>query len=268
MIDRILRPFRHFCRAYVDDIVIFFTSLQEHVKHLGLVFQALSDMNIHLAPVKAFLGYPSVQLLGQHVDALGLAISEEKLAVIRNLEFPSTLAALERYLGMTGYLKQYVPYYSVIVKPLQERKTLFNRNYRSTTGSARKFEAGRALLQVPTSKELNAYHQLQEVFASSIMLHYHNPTRQLYVDLDANKEFGFGAHIYHIKADLPKTSDHIKADLPKASDPSEGITNKDLVAATEAPKQKSMQSILFFSRQLTPAETRYWLIELEMAGIV
>ena len=146
MIDRILRPFRHFCRAYVDDIVIFSTSLEEHVKHLTMVFEALSEMNIHLAPTKAFLGYPSVQLLGQHVDALGLATAEDKLAAIRNLEFPKTLAALERYLGMTGYLKQYVPYYSAIVKPLQERKTLLNRNCGNHSENTRKLEANRLYL--------------------------------------------------------------------------------------------------------------------------
>ena len=79
MIDRILRPFRHFCRAYVNDIVIFSTSLDEHVKHLAQVFKALNTMNIHLAPSKAYLGYPSVHLLGQRVNALGLATAEEKL---------------------------------------------------------------------------------------------------------------------------------------------------------------------------------------------
>lgn len=255
MIDRILRPFRHFCRAYVDDIVIFSTSLEEHIRHLTLVFEALAEMNIHLAPNKAYLGYPSVQLLGQHVDALGLATSEDKLAAIRNLEFPRTLSALERYLGMTGYLKQYVPHYSAIVKPLQERKTLLNKGLVSTTGSARKSAAGRAYLQEPTPKELNAYHQLQGIFASPTMLHHHDPSRQLYVDLDASKEFGFGAHIYHTKIDDPG--------LPKASPP-----GRPPKASAEAPKQKSMQPILFLSRQLTPAETRYWPTELEMAGIV
>ena len=57
MIDRILRPFRHFCRAYVDDIVIFSATLEEHIQHLTLVFRALADMNIHLAPTKGYLGY-------------------------------------------------------------------------------------------------------------------------------------------------------------------------------------------------------------------
>ena len=75
-------------------------------------------MNIHLAPNKAFLGYLSVHLLGQRVDALGLATAEEKLAAIRNLEFSKTLAALDKYLGLIGYLKQYVLYYTAIAKPL------------------------------------------------------------------------------------------------------------------------------------------------------
>ena len=266
MIDRILRPFRHFCRAYVDDIVIFSTSLEEHVKHLTMVFGALSDMNIHLAPAKAFLGYPSVQLLGQHVDALGLATAEDKLAAIRNLEFPKTLAALERYLGMTGYLKQYVPYYSAIVKPLQERKTMLNRSCGNHSGNARKSEAGRSYLQMPTPQELNAYHQLQGIFASPTLLHHHDPSRQLYVDLDASKEFGFGAHIYHSKKDLVTKED--SATVKESRKASSDAPKQPSTTEEEAPKQKSMQPILFLSRQLTSAETRYWPTELEMAGIV
>ena len=251
IINRILRPFRAFCRAYVDDIVIFSTSLEEHLYYLKLVFQALTDMNIHLAPRKAYLGYPSVHLLGQRVDTLGLATAKDKLAAIRNIEFPRTLAALKRYLRMTGYLKQYVPYYSAIIKPLQERKTMLNRSCKHIAGNARKNEAGRAHIQQPTPKELNAYHQLQGVFASPTMLHHHDPARQLYIDLDASKEFGFGAHVYHTKQD----------ELSKPS----GCLQKPL---SDAPKQKSLQPILFLSRQLTSAETRYWPTELEMAGIV
>lgn len=64
MIDRILRLFRRFCRAYVDDIVIFSSSLEEHLTHLKLVFGALDKMNIHLSLRKSILGYPSVHLLG------------------------------------------------------------------------------------------------------------------------------------------------------------------------------------------------------------
>ena len=239
MIDRILRPFRHFCRAYVDDIVIFSSSEEEHIQHLRQVFEALDEVNITLSPRKSFLNYPSVRLLGQKVDALGLATAEEKLAAITNLAFPKTLSALEKYLGLTGYLRQYIAHYAAIVKPLQERKTLLGRTVK-VAGNARKKAANRTVLTTPTPRELNAYHQLQKMFASPTLLHHFDPRQQLYVDLDASKEFGFGAYVYH----------------------------SDEVAEGTSPLQKQRRPVLFLSRLLTDAETRYWPTELEVAGLV
>ena len=245
MIDRILRPFRQFCRAYVDDIVIFSSSEEEHIQHLQQIFKALDEVNVTLSPRKSFLNYPSVRLLGQKVDALGLATAEEKLAAITNLAFPKTLSALEKYLGLTGYLRQYIAHYAAIVKPLQERKTLLGRSVK-VAGNARKRATSRTVLTTPTPRELNAYHQLQKMFASPTLLHHFDPHQQLYIDLDASKEFGFGAYIYH--ADM-KDKD--------------GVLDKD-----GSPPQKQRRPVLFLSRLLTEAETRYWPTELEVAGLV
>lgn len=101
-IDRVLRPYRNFAKAYVDDIVIFSKSLAEHRAHLTKVFDVLAKNNISVNPAKAFIGYPSVNLLGQKVTSLGLCTDEEKLKVIANLTFPKTLGQLETYLGLTG----------------------------------------------------------------------------------------------------------------------------------------------------------------------
>lgn len=50
---------------------------------------------------KAFLGFPSVTLLGQYIDGLGVSTAKDKLATIRALSFPKTLGNLEMYLGLT-----------------------------------------------------------------------------------------------------------------------------------------------------------------------
>ena len=105
IIDGIIRPHREYCRAYVDDLVIFSKSLDEHLKHLRLIFQELRERNICLSAKKSFLGYPSVQLLGQKVDVLKVATSRDKLRAIALLKFPESLKQLETYLGMTGYLR-------------------------------------------------------------------------------------------------------------------------------------------------------------------
>ena len=101
--------------------------------------------------------------------------------------------------------------------------------------------SGRTAVEEPTPSELDSFHQLQSLFSRLTILIHYDLKRQLYADMDASKEFGFRAHIYHMKE-------------------SHGSTT------TLGPK--SMESILFLSKSLANAETRYWLTELEVTGLV
>ena len=67
---------------------------------------------MYISPKKAFLGYPSVNLLGQRVNSLGLSTAEDKLSAISKLRYPIILGELKHYLGLTGYLRQYVHFYA------------------------------------------------------------------------------------------------------------------------------------------------------------
>lgn len=106
-IDRLLRPYRAFAKAYVDDIVKHSKTLEEHLVHLRQMFEMLRANNISVKPEKALVGYPSVHLLGQKADSLGLATAEEKLKAISRLSFPATLQLLATYLGLTSWLRDY-----------------------------------------------------------------------------------------------------------------------------------------------------------------
>ena len=116
--DLNLKEFREFCRAYIDDLVVASKTLDQHLTHLELVFQKLEDMNIKLEPTKAYLGFPSVKLLGQRVDALGLTTPEDKIRAIQDLAFPATLRDLEIYLGLTGWFRHYIENYAKYAEPL------------------------------------------------------------------------------------------------------------------------------------------------------
>ena len=238
-IDRLLRRFS-FARAYVDDVVIYSKTLEEHVQHLRQVFNLFVDSGISVNPSKAFLGYPSVQLLGQKVDSLGLWTAEDKLKAISKLAFPDTLSKLETYLGMTGWLRDYIAGYAMIARPLQDRKTrMLATSPRS--GQERKNFALRSMLKEPSGAELDAFHSLQKALSTPSFLRHFDEKMELYVDLDASRS-GFGAMVYHVKG------------------PS--------VAPGTYPKRSQVQPILFLSRILKDAENRYWPTELEIAGIV
>lgn len=62
--DLNLKEFHKFCRAYIDDLVIASKTLDQHLIYLELMFQKLEDMNIKLEPIKAYLGFLLVKLLG------------------------------------------------------------------------------------------------------------------------------------------------------------------------------------------------------------
>ena len=239
-IDRLLWPYKNFARAYVDDIVIFSRTLTEHLTHLNAIFSMLKENNISIKPTKAFLAYPTVQLLGQKVTSLGLSTSEEKLRAIAKLEFPSNLRQLETYLGLTGWLRNYIPYYAGIAKPLQDRKTEL-LSLAPKSGNSRRSFASKTKVLNPTARELASFKTIQDLLSCPSYLVHPDPERQIFIDLDASKEFGFGAMIYHLKGNL---------------------------ATGDYPARKAVEPILFLSQLLNPAETRYWPTELELAGIV
>ena len=81
------------------------------------------------------------------------------------------------------------------------------------------------------------------MFVRLTILIPHNPKQGLYIDLDGSKEFGFEAMAYHSK-------------------------RRDDNEARESLKKTEVEPILFLSKLLNEAENRYWLTELEVAGLV
>lgn len=115
----VLSPFLWlFALVYIDDIVIFSKSWDDHLVHLDKVLGAISAAGITLSPSKCFVGFASILLLGQKVSRLGLSTHAEKVAAIMELERPKSLQELQRFLGMVVYFSQYIPFYSFIAAPL------------------------------------------------------------------------------------------------------------------------------------------------------
>lgn len=98
--------------------------MKENIQHLRQVFDIYKQNNISIKSFETFIGYLSVQLLGQKVDLLNLATIKEKLAAIAKLKFSNTFYELETYLSFTEWLQDYVEYYAKISEPLKLRKTI------------------------------------------------------------------------------------------------------------------------------------------------
>lgn len=107
-----------FTLVYIDDIVVYSKSWEEHLVHLDKVLGAIAAAGITLSPAKCFVGYSSILLLGQKVSRLGLSTHQEKVSAIQDIERPKTVNDLQKFLGMVVYFASYIPHYAFIAAPL------------------------------------------------------------------------------------------------------------------------------------------------------
>ena len=111
-IDRLLREYREFVRTYMNDIVIFNKTFDEHLFYLNIIFQLFKRMNIVIKSIKTYLNYFSIALLDQKINSLNFITIEKKLKVISKLQFLNSLKLLKFYLNLIEWMRNYVFYYA------------------------------------------------------------------------------------------------------------------------------------------------------------
>ena len=108
----------------MNDIVVLFNSLKEHLRHLIQNFVLFKKYNIVIKTFKIYFDYFSIILLNQRINNFDLFIVENKLKVIRELKFSHIFKYLKTYFDKIDYLRQYVIYYA--------QKTIFYKNEKLT----------------------------------------------------------------------------------------------------------------------------------------
>ncbi|HLO98056.1 MAG TPA: pol polyprotein [Fimbriimonas sp.] len=121
-INSVLAPFLDlFCFAYVDDIIIFSETLDEHRSHVTKVLSVLEKNQLHLKPSKCVWHVDEISFLGfTAVAGKGIRMSDDKLEAMRSWEAPSSLRDLRSFLGLTNYYHDFVPHYSDITSCLTD----------------------------------------------------------------------------------------------------------------------------------------------------
>ncbi|KAJ3007678.1 hypothetical protein NUW54_g3453 [Trametes sanguinea] len=119
VMQNILAPYLFvFALVYIDDIVVYSRTFEEHLEHLDRVLNAIKQAGITLSPSKCHLGYHSLMLLGQKVSRLGLSTHKDKVDAIVELAPPKNVHELQVFLGMMVYFSAYIPFYAWLAAPL------------------------------------------------------------------------------------------------------------------------------------------------------
>lgn len=106
------------CYVYMDDVVVFGKTLDEHVHNLKLILDTLSDANLKVQLDKSEFLHKSIEFLGYIVTDKGIKPNEKKIKAIQEWPVPKNLKELRGFLGLMGYYRRFVKDFAKIAKPL------------------------------------------------------------------------------------------------------------------------------------------------------
>ena len=127
MMDEILQDL-DFVKVYIDDIVIYSKTKEDHLMHLQKTLELLHDHGLKLKLKKSSFMMPEVVLLGHVVDNEGVRTDPAKTDHIRNAYPPTTKRELRSFVGLASYYRRFIPGFAKIARPLHE-KTSINVNF-------------------------------------------------------------------------------------------------------------------------------------------
>lgn len=106
------------CFVYLDDIVVYGSSLQDHNMKLKEVFDRLSQHNLKLQPDKCEFLKKEVMYLGHLITQNGVKPDPKKIEAIQNYPIPKTPKDIKAFLGLAGYYRRFIENFSKLSQPL------------------------------------------------------------------------------------------------------------------------------------------------------
>ena len=119
MVDRLLDGLE-FASAYIDDVIVFSRTWNEHLRHLRVVMEKLQRAGLTVRRKKCQFGMAECSYLGHVVGSGRVCPEAAKIQAVRSFEQPVTKSGVRSFLGLAGYYRKFVPDYAAIAAPLTD----------------------------------------------------------------------------------------------------------------------------------------------------
>lgn len=189
------------CLIFLDDILIFSETFEDHLDRLEAVFSRLKQHGLKLKPSKCEFFKTSVSYLGHVVSQDGVETDPDKLKALTTWPVPQNVKQLRSFLGFTGYYRRFIKDYARLAKPLNDLLVGHPTNPGSDNQKKKKKRD-----KVPWQwgeLQQSAFDTLKEKLSSPPVLAYADFKRPFIVHTDASTE-GLGAVLYQVQDGLER----------------------------------------------------------------
>ena len=120
MMDQVINGLYDFAAAYLDDLVVFSSTWEEHLRQVKAVLQRLREAGLTAKPKKCQFGMDRCNYLGHVVGGGRVQPEASKVEAVEKFAIPETKKQVRAFLGLTGYYRKFIPNYATVAAPLTD----------------------------------------------------------------------------------------------------------------------------------------------------
>lgn len=203
------------CLVYLDDIIVFGKTFEEHISNLRGVFQRLRGAHLKLSPKKCHLFRGQVKYLGHVVSSEGVSTDPEKIEAVRTWPIPKDRRELRSFLGLASYYRRFIKGFANTARSLHQLT-----------------EKGRPFLWTDMCDK--SFEELKGALCKAPVLRYPKPGQKFILDTDASNH-GIGAVLSQVTDGEEAPVAYFSKTLSKA-ERNYCVTRKELLAVILATK--------------------------------
>ena len=111
---------RDFVAVYLDDVIIFSDTFEDHLAHLKQVLQCFSAAGLKLKPSKCHFICQTVEYLGHTITPKGISPNNSRVVAIQNFPFPTSVKEVRQLVGLASYYRRFINGFARIAQPLHQ----------------------------------------------------------------------------------------------------------------------------------------------------
>lgn len=117
--NSVLAPLLRKCVVvFIDDILIYSKSWEEHIQHIKVVFEILREHQLKVKLSKCTFAAKEIPYLGHVISGNGVANDPTKVADVKKWPRPESVKEVRGFLGLAGYYRKFVRHFRIISRPL------------------------------------------------------------------------------------------------------------------------------------------------------
>ena len=119
--NRIFHAFLdRFVVVFIDDILIYSKTEEEHADHLKIVLQVLKEKKLYAKLFKCEFWLKEVSFLGHVISGDGIAVDSSKIEAVSQWETPKSVTEIKSFLGLASYYRRFIEGFSKLALPLTQ----------------------------------------------------------------------------------------------------------------------------------------------------